>query len=362
MSLSLQVLDFHDDIAKAQIADVGSKAPDFIKTATIASHDDISKLPNEAFALRIFTKEGSALRRYPLHTQADTWLSLQYFEKNAFKLPQEASEIAAHNIKTACIQHGILIPEFLKKMAGPQSMFTNIFKEMKTMKKIAHAEVEAKPEGGKYALNGKYPLFSEDFVKKASVYFMDYSKDFTAQERHEYAKNTLSRALELNVELPEDQKNAIEKSASEAYGDKLNAQINLRKKLVDGNESHSSSLDKVASAKDKVTPQQFVELLSQWDSETGMSRGYGQYIDDAYESTFGNFFSKEAGYVWEDAQAGITLTGKELEKAASSKYEKIKGYFGETLANSLKKHGSQIFESLPSDAKTVIAKIAKGSM
>ena len=51
-----------------------------------------------------------------------------------------------------------------------------------------------------------------------------------------------------------------------------------------------------------------------------------------------------------------------VEKAAEEKYEKIKSYFGETLAGSLKKHAVAIFDSLPTDAKTTIAKIVRGDI
>jgi len=177
-----------------------------------------------------------------------------------------------------------------------------------------------------------------------------------------YAKNVMAKAGELSIELSPEEQKIMSKVAGAEYGDRVDAQIMLRKKEADGNDARVASLDKIAEAAHILPPDQFAKLLEAYDNDSGIKSEYGRHIVDPYQATFDKQFSKEAGYVWEDEQSGMSMSGKELEKAAEEKFDKIKGYFGVTLANSLKKHGSEVFESLPTDAKTVIAQIAKGRL
>ena len=359
MSLSVQILDLHDDLGGAQLKEIVASAPEFVKTAQIASRDEVARLPVECFALHALTKEGADLRKYPVHTKADTWLSCAYFEKNAHKLPIQAARIAATHLKTACAKFE-LPTEYRVSMFHGTADSNRYIEENDCMRKVAsESQLVDRPDEGRYALAGRYPLFHESHVKKAASYFEEHFRHFDSGDRHEFASNVLARASEL--QMPLDGLEALQKVAGAEYGDRVAGQISMRHKLVDGDVEAVIALEKISMVRNDLEAKKFATLLAAWDSENGMERLYGTQIVDPYQATFESL-SKEAGYVWEDSSSGESLTGKELEKAASEKYDKIKGYFGETLANSLKKHGSQIFDSLPRDAKTVIAKIAKGGI
>jgi hypothetical protein len=364
MSLSVQALDLYDDLARVQLRQIAPEAPGFIKAASLADASEIAELPTEAFALHALTKEGSRLKKYPIHTPADTWMSCAFFEKNAHKLPKTARTIAATHLKQACVRFGLPVKAQIQKCASTQTAGTNIYIEETDMRKTASVlpEIEYRPQQGAYALNGRYPLFSPEHVKQAAAYFTEHFNQFEPSDRHEYAQNVLARAEELRAEVDPRHAATLQKVAGQDYGDRLEGQLRIRYAYIDGNVQASERLEKVASLKGHVEPGEFAALLQKWDQETGITRAYGTKVLDAYQSTFDNTMTKQAGYLWEDSQSGLQITGEELTKAASDKYEKIKGYFGETLASSLKKHGSQIFESLPADAKVTIAKIAKGGL
>lgn len=363
MSLSIQILDLYDDVTGSLLKWAAQASPSFMKTAQIARRDEVAKLPTDAFALHALTKEGSRLKKYPIHSAADTWLSCAYFEKNAHKLPAQAARIAATHLKVACDKFHIDANSTVIKMASQEAPASNLYiEEMDGLRKMAsHAVIEERSSEGHYALPGRYPLFHEGHVKKATSYFGEHFKSFDPADRFTFAKNVLSRASELELSTDSSEFEPLKKIAGESFGDRVETQLSLRRKLFDGHVDSLVDLEKIAEAKTKLEPEQFAGLLHAWDKENGVDRTYGSKIVDPYQATF-ETMNKEAGYVWEDEKSGMTLTGTELEKAASAKYDKIKGYFGETLANSLKKHGSQIFESLPIDAKAVIAKIAKGTL
>ena len=363
MSLSMQALDFYDDLTRAQLKTISESAPDFVKTASISTKEQIADLPEELFALSALTKEGAKLLKYPINSAGDTWLSCAYFEKNAHKLPLTAAGIAATHLKTACVKFKIEVPETISKISFSE-VKTNKYTEESDMNKTASARpLEERPSSGSYALPGRYPLFNADFVKKASEYFTTYFSNFDPESRHIFAKNTLEKAAEFGFKLEEKQEQLMQKVAGVDYGNKVDSQLKMRSGIVDGIFILEEKLSKVASAKQSLPADKFALLLQAFDKEAGVDKMYGDNILDAFEATFDKDLSKEGAHpIWSDESTGLSLSMKELEKVAHNKSDKIKSYFGETLSNSLKKHSHDIFQSLPSDAKIVIARIAKGSL
>lgn len=365
MSLSNQVLDFSDDTNKALLKEILSeqKLPDLVKTANIATRDAQEKLPQGDFALVAFTKEGSELRKYPINDAANTWLSCQYFEKTAHKLPLRARGVAALMLKRACAVFDIQETPLVKK-AHTLPLTSNLYYESYDMTKTAQPiAVEAvTPDDSKhfYALEGRYPMATPEFVKKASQYFVDHEKNFKDPlDRHSFASNVLERAKEFKMDL--EQKDILSKYASAEYGDILETQIRMRQDLLQAKPELSEALTKVASYKAELPPKDFAKLLHSFDKKASLDKYYDGYLADAYKSTFETRFTKVAsGYSYDSDEGSVSE--KELTKAFEDKYDKVKGYFGPTVANELKKHGCAIFDSLPKDAKEVITKIAKGQI
>jgi len=246
------------------------------------------------------------------------------------------------------------------------SVHTNRYHEAKDMQKTAsHITTEpVEPDDSKhfYALGNRYPMPDASYVKQASNYFEQYEREFhDAEDRHVFAANVLARAEELSVSL--DNKEKLSKYAGEEYGDLLESQLKLRQELLWHKPEMAASLDKLAANKSGTEPLVFAKVLNSFDKHAGLSKYHGRAIADAYQSTFERRFTKTAsGYSWEDESTGLTITEKELEKVADEKYSKIKGYFGSSVADQLKKHAVSIFESLPINAKEVIVKIAKGQV
>lgn len=365
MSLCNQVLDIADDVNKELLKEILKETtpPDMIKKAQVATRETQEKLSRADFALVAFTKEGSELRKYPIHDAGNAWLSCRYFEKTAHKLPAKARELAGGMLKRACAIYGLKETPLLQNTAKPKS--GNLYHEAYDMTKTAQPiAVEAVGDANSehfYALRTRYAMPSPEFVKKAAAYFVDFEKEFAdAEDRHTFAHNVLERAKELNVTL--DQQSTLNKYASSGYGDALSEQIRMRKDLLQAKPEMCAALEKVANYKADLTPPEFAKLLYAFDKKASLDKYYGGYLADAYRATFEQRMTKQAsGYSWDSESAG-TLSEKELNKTFEDKYDKVKGYFGPTVADQLKKHGCVIFDSLPVDAKEVIGKIAKGQI
>jgi hypothetical protein len=67
--------------------------PTFVKEASLATDEDVKGLSTELFA--------SPDRSFPIHTRADTWASVAFFDKQACKLPDWQKEAIARKLTEA---------------------------------------------------------------------------------------------------------------------------------------------------------------------------------------------------------------------------------------------------------------------
>lgn len=359
-----QVIDIVDDVNKGILKK--ASIPEQFKTAGILTAEEREALPKEDFALVIMTKEGQELKKFPVNDAANTWLSCHYFSNTHEVIPDGAMKIAASNLKVACALYDLPVPEIVKQ-AAVEGVQTNIYEEStKSEDKVIKVAYDSSHSQGTtyYALGNRYPMPTPEFVKKAEEYFDRHWHDFKdASDRYEFAKNVSNRAKELSVKVASTN---IKKYASDSFGSVIAKEILVRKDLLDGNDKLSSALNKLASHVEDTDPSTFAKALHIFDKKAGIEKYYDRGVRDAYRATFEN--SEEVdklasfGYRWEDAVSGVSVDEASLVKCADTKYDKIKGYFGPTLADSLKKQAVAIFESLPNDAKVVIAKIANGSI
>ena len=368
MALVHQVIDFIDDTDKSILKLATEGAPRHIRTGEVFSAEERELLPETQFALVMRTKEAQVLKKFPLTDETNTWLSCRYFEKTSEQLPYVAQKVAASNLRRACLVFGLPVTNQIEKLASTE-IVSNKYDEVKSMKEDqGHANSvqvsQVSPDGSAhfYALSGRYPMPDGAYVKKAAQYFVEHHREFTdVEDRATFAANVLSRANELGVGLDKTASDTLGTYAGTSYGDSVQGQIRLRQSLLEHKPEMAKALDKLASKIGETDPGTFSKALHLFDKKAGISKHHGSYIADPYKATFATM-KKTSSYRWEDLQSGVSIDGAELSKAAEDSYDKIKSYFGPTLADSLKKHPEQIFESLPVDAKTTLAKIAKGTI
>jgi len=98
------ILDIYDDYRGDTLRALyprQSDMPESVKTAQVLSPEDRSTLPDDAFAL-VMINGGETLRKYACIDEGNTRLSVEYFIKNAHKLPAVAQKTAAENLMKAC--------------------------------------------------------------------------------------------------------------------------------------------------------------------------------------------------------------------------------------------------------------------
>jgi hypothetical protein len=119
-SLSGLILDVYDDYDGSVLREVYPTfdgIPSIVKEAQSLSAEELRTLPDDVFAL-VLLNNGESLRKFACVDAGGTRLSVEYFLKNAHKLPVNAQQTGAENLVTACGWYGLEVPEKLAGIAG----------------------------------------------------------------------------------------------------------------------------------------------------------------------------------------------------------------------------------------------------
>lgn len=354
--LSNQVLDAYDDTQRVYLkkfAQIDSK----INMMTVEERE---RLLDEDFALSVITKKASKLNKFPINNHDSTWLSNQYFEETHQRMPKTAAHTAAYFIKKSCEKHSVELTPSVAALAKEAS--SNVYCE-EDIPRSAQVVTPRKLDMTKFAqvenicdnyTFAQYAFATPAHISLACKYFDKYASQLPLEWRHKYAAAIQKRAQELGLG---QQKGTVVKYASSFYSGHVNAHLSARKTLLEmADPKFTDALSKLAAMKDTMEPAQFAQVLHGFDKRAGLSKYYDGFLTDPYRSTFAQEPSMTK--VASDSK----LSPDEVSKVASEKYGKIKEYFGKNVADELKKHGSMIFESMPMDAKEIIAGIADGSV
>lgn len=348
-----QVIDFYDDLDKTILKKVAQLNPNIM----VLTEEERSALPDDEFALNVITKKASRINKFPIDSRDSTWLSNQYFQETHERLPKIAAETAAHNIKVACTIFNLKPSEAVEKIAKDSG--SNIYYEtdIAPAKKLEVEDLSKFAEIGKICGNetfAKYAFATPKDIEKGAEYFDQYCDKIRTDYRHKYAAALQRRAGELGVTV----KGKIEKYAGNSYGANVDAHLSVRKDLVQANPKFVNALTKMASMKNDMTPVEFAELLHGFDKRANLVRYYNGYLTNPYEATFSGIQNDKYLY----KKASIELMQNELIAMDDSKHRKIAEYLGKEVADSLKTDGDTIFNSLPNDAKEVIASVMNGTL
>lgn len=357
--LANQIIDIYDDVLKEGMRKVAEIMP----SIKVMSPQEKAALEDTDFALSIITKEAQKINKFPISDYDSTWLSNQYFDMNHRNLPAEAQKIASYHIKKACDRHSI---EPTKAVAGIclEDRYTpNIYfeEDVRSVKVAAQIDVDMSmfAEVEKIASNytsAQYVMSSPGRVKLAEQYFNEYYKKMPFDIRAGYASAIQKRASELGMDKVGG---AVGVYSSDSYSAHLGSHISSRKALLEAKPEDALLLGKLAAMKDHLSPKEFSDHLYSFDKKAGLTKYYDGYLTNAYEATLG-LHNPNPSHLYKTARA--TLDSNELKKIAFGKYDKIKQYMGQSVADEFKKYPDEIFESLPMDHKELVVKIAYGEL
>ena len=358
LKLANQILDAYDDVGFRGLKKIASKNP----SAYLMTPDQRNQLQDTDFALSVITKKAAKLNKFPVNTKDNAWLSSEFFELNHHKLPKTAAEIAAFNIKKACERFGVQSSPAVEGLAKEAS--SNIFFEAEGLKPVRRsvqpdlekiADVQAISDNYTAA---QYAFSTPNHVKVACQYFADHAEQLPTDMRHKYAAAIQRRAAELGMGA---QKGAVEKYASDHYSPMVDAHLRSRSSLLEVAEpGMRGALEKIAGLKSQLAPAQFAKLLHGFDKRAKLDRYYGSYLTDPYLATFAGAPDPYHGYSYKFASK--ELSAEDIKAIIGSNSGRIRDYFGPHFEAEMKKDPVAIFDSLPNDAKELIAGMADGTV
>lgn len=347
-----QVIDFYDDIDRTILKKIAGKNSNI----NVLTEEEKNGLADDDFALNVITKQASKINKFPIDSRDSTWLSNEYFDETYGRLPKEAAATAAHNIKVACTIYGLKPSPMVEKIA--QDSGSNIYYENKSPEKQVIVEDLSKfAEVGQICGNetfAKYAFATMTDIENGTKYFSQYADKMPIEYRHKYAAALQKRAGELGTSI----QGTVEKYAGNAYGAHVDAHLASRRDLVQTNAKFAAALTKMASMKNDMTPIEFAELLHGFDKRAGLTKYYNGHLTNPYEATFAGIQNNKMLY----KSASKNIMMGELGKMDDSHHKKIAEYLGKEVADGLKTDGDLIFDSLPKDAKEVIASILNGAL
>ena len=399
MISNCRAVDLYDDGGQTLREKFGYDVPDFIKEAALLTEEELSDLPDHAFAV-VLVDGAKKLRKYACVDKAHTAVHAIYLMERPRDLPYEARSIAAHNIKVACKRFGLHMPSKLAKMAKmaartkklidtdgvvPRASKTKMSDLTGTdimpltsggtrkLKKIASESIspyvdihsDTQPvvvtrDKSTYALEDEsgpqFPLDSYTQVKEAAEFFNQQARRFHPRRRHEACVKIAARADVLGVPVNAD----VRKYGSTSYGPdgQIKVGFESRRQMFQqkGDEDSPGLLNKLLEKRASINPEEFAEALSELDIALGVSRYWDKAIPDPWLTTFGT--EKRAEWSWQHGNEKLKADQLQALIKAGPGRSALERSFGSELVESMSKDPIQIFESLPLDQKIVIARMA----
>ena len=364
-----QMIDAYDDIYCEKLVKLASVRPEtYIMTA-----EEKSRLHDDDYALCFITKEAQKISKFPIDSHDNAWLSNQYFPDTYHKLTKAAAVTAAQNIKKACAHFGIAPMAEVEKVASlverevthnvsyegdreDVSWLLDLRGHEKTAAEVMQPFADVEKIGDNYT-HAQYILPTQAHVKLAAKFFDEKHEKIPLTQRAKYACAVQRRARELGMTKVGG---AVEKYAGDNYGAHLDGHLASRRAMLDGRPELVGELNKLAAAKKEFTPQQFAQVLHGFDKKAGLSQYYGGYLANPFMATFAGLPDEGSSVRWMDKKGSRSLSTEEVRKLVNDSNTKIAEYFGSAMASELKKDPVSIFESLPNDAKEVLANIHDG--
>ena len=214
--------------------------------------------------------------------------------------------------------------------------------------------LEAPPQFEKRAsvrMAGHMPIDSYGEVMDAQKWFNENPDTLHPEARRDFCIKLASRAVEIGQPVVD----RIRKYAGAGFAPDGEVRVAVSTRMQfwpEDSPEHgvlNGLMDKYAS----VQPEVFCEALKQFDEANGLNHYWDAGIYDPWYSTFG--FTKTAQ--WEFSTHGDKINEEQLKQVSNAAHPQISSYFGDEIANELRKSPVNIFSSLPLDSKRIIMRI-----
>ena len=383
LKLATETFDFYDNPEYLkEVYKTKEAIPECIKTAEFCNKD------------HEFAVSDGGFKRYPMNDLGNYCLSLIYFDKYAYKLPEDLRKEAMENLYENLTRYKGDIPPELKDLTTglrsqgveirtryrdwtPQpnldkvlfpSGYSDAGEPIKDVKKVEEFKLKEGPfdkekdkeEKGKvtekvasfsHLALGKYPINSYSQIKQACDYFSEYYKEFSPQERVLFSRDLEKRASDIGAETTD----LIKKYASNYLSSDYKYNTQLRKDFLLPEDQYL--VDELVKNAESVSPFQFASALEVLDREYNLDQYWDNLLPDPYYSTLEKRAEKEDE--WRYSYRDVHITKDHLKKL-TNRYYPLKEMFGPEVADEIIRDPIKAFNGLNNERKYILARYASG--
>lgn len=290
MKLSTMILDHYDMLSAGQVTNEKLQKEAAAFGGRIMSPEDRERQVDEDFGIILIASSGDRIRRFPLGTPSDAFLSKGAAEMNQNHLPRGARNVLNHRLDVACKRfhlpiHSSMLQKYASKHPPSPIYLLSELEEadlnFETMIKRAfcgHYAITTSLHGEKRA---QFPIDSPRQVKLRIRGFENKHDKIHIKYAFQYADNVYERAVELGVDIPKGSKVRLYKEATlnPRFGHFVNERIQMAP------ESLQASYMGLMLKKASHDPRQLAVALDAFDRSCGMDSHWGTQIACPAEST-----------------------------------------------------------------------------
>jgi hypothetical protein len=290
MKLSTLLLDHYDMLGAGQV-DIKElqKVADALG-GRIMSPEDRERQVDGDFGIVLIASSGDRIRRFPLGTPADTFLSKTSAKMNQGHLPKGARNVLSHRLDVACERFNLPVHSSMMQKHASKHPPSPIYLLSELEESDLNFETMVKRASyGHYAINtslhgekrAQFPIDSPRQVKLRINAFESKHNKMHIKYAFQYADNVFERATELNVKVPEGSKIHLYKEArlNPRFGHFVDERIQMAP------ESLQASYLGLMLKKASHDPRQLAVALDALDRSCGMDSHWGTQIACPAEST-----------------------------------------------------------------------------
>lgn len=290
MKLSTLLLDHYDMLDAGQVKrEVFEKNADALG-GRIMSPEDRERQVDGDFGLIIISSAGERIRRFPIGSPFDAFMSKAAAKMNQKHLPSGARNVLNHRLDVACerfnlpVHSSMLQKHASKHPPSPIYLLSELdeadlnFETMIKRASYGHYAITTSLHGEKQA---QFPIDSPRQVKLRIKGFESKHNKIHIKYAFQYADNVFERAIELGVKIPKGSKIRLYKEAklNPRFGHFVNERIQMAPESLQA--SYMGLMLKKASHDSR----QLAVALDALDRSCGMDSHWGTQIACPAEST-----------------------------------------------------------------------------
>lgn len=315
-----------------------------------ASWVEKPELEDRDFALILVDTEGREHRKYAMFDAGNTVLSTFYFLNNPPNIGEAGLKLAAANLAEALyyqVPNSSASPEWKRLMAISMDV-------EKTAGVLDERRAVYSPYEEEYLEKEAEDINPFDIIKEASQNWASVP----LLEKRAAAIQICSLADTVGASVPEK----IAQYTGDALSPNFEMLMNHRAHRT-ANEELQDNYRRLSKLAYAMNPSEVIEAVFLIDEQAGLLNKYSSALPDPVLCVYSKVHQKSASESWSWSRGSDSVNARQLSEYASSvtSFSILEKLFGESFRDSFRKDPILVFNKLPEEQQTILARLASQS-